>query len=399
MPIAAVPAYLGADFSKASPGLRFGMYLPLWEADGPDGAWRLTDKCRAEALRKACALTPADAELRRALAQRQEELALPALADGALLAVHATAVAPFTTGLGNEHPTENGFAFLAPYGLPYLPGSGVKGVLRAAARELAGAEWGDSTGWSEPAISALFGLDADDGSTTHQRGALAFWDVIPQLAGDRLRVDVMTPHQSHYLQGSDTPHDSGLPNPIAFLTVPSGSGFAFHVSCDRTFLTRCAPGLAAAMRWQTLLQAAFQHAFQWLGFGAKTAVGYGAMQSDSAAQAKRQQVINDRVKASAQAAAQAARAKELSAIADPIDREIQQFYDARTDKNQPELSVLFNAVKRGQWDGGHKLAAARRVEALMRQAKSWKELSTKKNPDKDRDYQDTLLVKKWLAGG
>ena len=30
MAIAAVPSYLGKDFSKASPGLRFGMYLPLW---------------------------------------------------------------------------------------------------------------------------------------------------------------------------------------------------------------------------------------------------------------------------------------------------------------------------------------------------------------------------------
>ena len=30
MPIAAVPAYLGTDFSSASPGLRFGMYLPIW---------------------------------------------------------------------------------------------------------------------------------------------------------------------------------------------------------------------------------------------------------------------------------------------------------------------------------------------------------------------------------
>ena len=33
MAIAAVPAYLGVgtDFSQASPGLRFGMLLPLWE--------------------------------------------------------------------------------------------------------------------------------------------------------------------------------------------------------------------------------------------------------------------------------------------------------------------------------------------------------------------------------
>ena len=32
MPIAAVPEYLGKDFKSASPGQRFGMYLPIWTA-------------------------------------------------------------------------------------------------------------------------------------------------------------------------------------------------------------------------------------------------------------------------------------------------------------------------------------------------------------------------------
>ncbi|MFN3496107.1 MAG: hypothetical protein ACK40L_16530, partial [Hydrogenophaga sp.] len=30
MPVAAVPKYLGHDFTEASPALRFGMYLNLW---------------------------------------------------------------------------------------------------------------------------------------------------------------------------------------------------------------------------------------------------------------------------------------------------------------------------------------------------------------------------------
>jgi CRISPR-associated protein Cmr6 len=87
----------------------------------------------------------------------------------------------------------------------------------------------------------------------------------------------MTPHQSHYYQRGETPHESGSPNPINFLTVPPGSEFAFHVQCNRPFLARIAPGLAKDDRWKALLEAAFVHAFAWLGFGAKTAVGYGAM--------------------------------------------------------------------------------------------------------------------------
>ena len=35
----------------------------------------------------------------------------------------------------------------------------------------------------------------------HVRSALEFWDVIPQIAGDKLAVEIMTPHHSHYYQG------------------------------------------------------------------------------------------------------------------------------------------------------------------------------------------------------
>ena len=242
----------------------------------------------------------------QALAARQTHLARAADA----YSIDATAIAPFTTGLGNEHPLENGFAFLNPYGLPYLAGSGVKGVLRQAAHELASGEWSGSHGWSDkktfsiqegqkPTLSmldVLFGLQSQDGDTLHARGALSFWDVIPQIPGNSpsLHVEVMTPHQGHYYQGksdggSTTPHDSGQPVPICFLTVPPESKLCFHVQCDRAHLARLAPQLAAGDQWQKLLQAAFEHAFEWLGFGAKTAVGYGTMQTEAQRQRQAQE--------------------------------------------------------------------------------------------------------------
>lgn len=287
MPIAAVPEYLGQDFSKASPGLRFGMYLPIWG----------TDQRSNGALQQACALSADDKRISKALCQRQAQLFNHTpTAQG--LRLYATAVAPFTTGLGIEHPLENGFAFLNPYGLPYLPGSGVKGVLRQAALDLAGGAW-ETSDWSldqrhiildragkrlfdASDIDVLFGREPQEGDTQHLRGVLSFWDVIPQIEGSSLMVDIMTPHQSHYYQqkpaaGSTNPHDSGAPNPIGFLTVPPKSQFAFHVVCDCPRLERLAPDLAANERWKALLTQAFEHAFTWLGFGAKTAVGYGAL--------------------------------------------------------------------------------------------------------------------------
>lgn len=337
MPIAAVPAYLGRDFKDASPGMRFVMYLALWGINRRthELLWETHDigyevrgqnqqerevkyENKVSALSDAKRLTANDKRVMEALAKRQDQAFSVCAAANASLRLDALAVAPFTTGLGNEHPLENGFAFLNPYGLPYLPGSGVKGVLRQAARELARGEWGDAGGWSDEKaiplmqgegekrravldknkqpvmlsmLDMLFGRESANGDTNHLRGALSFWDVIPQIEGNSLAVEIMTPHQSHYYQGkahagSATPHDSGAPNPISFLTVPPGSGFAFHVVCDSAHLARHAPELATGERWKTLLTHAFEHAFKWLGFGAKTAVGYGAMSRDHSAEAR-----------------------------------------------------------------------------------------------------------------
>ncbi len=340
MPIAAVPKYLGQDFKNASPGMRFGMYLKLWGMDNRsrealwtthDINYRVAGRDREErafkdenkvtALKDAQTINAADKEIMQSLKTRQEAGFVSVLPHEGLR-LEATATAPFTTGLGNEHPLENGFAFLNPYGLPYLPGSGVKGVLRQAARELASGEWGDSHGWSTDKnieisiekttvhislIDALFGLESQDGDKQHLRGALTFWDVIPQIEGNSLAVEIMTPHQSHYYQqksdrksgDSVTPHDSGSPTPLSFLTVPPGSGFSFFITCDTTLLARHAPHLIEGEHWKTLLTAAFEHAFEWLGFGAKTAVGYGAMgrDKDAEAQAEQARIEKDQKKA------------------------------------------------------------------------------------------------------
>lgn len=303
MPIAAVPAYLGSDFYKAPPGHRFSLYLRFWGVDQRDQQplWTthdLKDEVRGQdrqervvkvenkvpAFREALKLTDKDRATLNAIVKRQSVLAAALELTGQLSTFAAESIAPFTTGLGIQHPLENGFAFLNPYGLPYLPGSGVKGVLRRAAQELVCGLFGDDQeGWTLDAIRALFGTeegetDADGKELPRRRGALMFWDVIPDLKDGSLKLEIMTPHQSAYYQGTESPHDSGSPNPICFLSVPPGSGFNFHIQCNQPFLARIAPELAEQDLWRKLLQAAFLHAFNWIGFGAKTAVGYGAME-------------------------------------------------------------------------------------------------------------------------
>ena len=432
MPIAAVPSYLGQDFSSASPGLRFGMYLPIWtnradqehevnsraskksreafevqdmlQAQGMNATiatlrqrernplpdlWDKNDFAARHAWEKVLRLTANDKATMRALAARQSHTAQ---STPHTLTLDAIATAPFTTGLGNEHPLENGFAFLNPYGLPYLPGSGVKGVLRQAARELTSGDWGDPQGWDAGTIhllerrghatiqlsiiDVLFGRETPDGDGDHVRGALSFWDALPQIPGDTLAVDIMTPHQSHYYQkrqdrksgDSTSPHDSGAPNPISFLTLPPGTGFAFHVVCDQAHLERLAPDLAHDLRWQTLLTAAFEHAFEWLGFGAKTAVGYGAMQVNERARQQR-----------AQAQAEAAKAQHMASLS-PAQQLIEAFVaELRTKHEQfPSYKEKPNAAFHNQaralakaahegtdWSADEKRQAAEAIETWL----------------------------------
>ena len=266
---AATPNYVGQTFNNSPPGHRFNLYFEAWDAN-----WKFENNAKAEALRKTLSCSSAG-DLLTGLRNRQNQLAA-SLPEPNRLVIDVRSTSPFATGLGLEHPVENGFAFLTPYGMPYLAGSGVKGVLRRAAEELM-AE--GEPGFDQPLVNALFG---SENQTTPLRGALACWDVFPVPAKDRLVVEIMTPHTSHYLQEGKAPHDAGKPSPIPFLAVPAGSEFRFVVTCEPSFLPANMQPL-----WKPMLGLILQHAFDWLGFGAKTAVGYGAMAEDEKARAQR----------------------------------------------------------------------------------------------------------------
>ncbi len=349
--VAAIPDFVPRDLKDAAPGHRFQLYLENWQgqngtafapykkarAQGKDERATFDQNC-ACVLKDLCPLPPTSQKVLTGIRTRQQALIGHYGTNG--YRITTTSTAPFATGLGNEHPLENGFAFLTPYGLPYLAGSGVKGILRRAAEELALDNKAQQSGdWTWLDVWHLFGFEGavDKGSiwdgdsvlgkafardleltANHAdiyrlirtlfggakegarfldveqhgaeqflqvclvgkilrrglqcRGALDFWDVYPNPAGGKLAVEIMTPHFGKYYRGEDTPHDSGAPVPVSFLAVPAGSAFDFHVVCQATRLPA-----ALQNNWRKLLDRAFRHAFEWVGFGAKTSVGYGAM--------------------------------------------------------------------------------------------------------------------------
>jgi len=397
MGIPAIPNYLktaSATNPDIPPGHRFNLLFPVWNTQ-----FNIDKTGKNSALESVLTLGAFAEKAATALHARQKEC----LTEAALV-IEAVATAPFVTGMGLAHPLENGFAFLNPYGLPYLPGSSIKGVLRQAVRELIG---GKDSHWSTEKIypisegenppihysmlDVLFGLETEDRATEHFRGVLTFHDTIPEIAGNKLSVEVMTPHQSHYYKDGLSPHDSGKLIPIFFLALPPKSKFTFYVTCDKQRLQRIAPQLLDT--WQPDLTDAFAHAFDWLGFGAKTAVGYGAMMKDPA-QAKQEAIdAKKHAQLRAQAEVEAKRVADLATMT-PTQALISEYLHARVDKSQPELNALIGALRKGQWSSAREpeIEIARHVESLMRAAKKWKEKSEKKNPDKDGDHQDTLKI-------
>lgn len=387
MSIVAAPEYLGSDFKSAAPGHRFNMYLSAWE----EGSWVRT-RNTAPVIKETLLLNDQDQRLLEGVLTRQKAIAAALEAQGQLLCLDARSQSPFATGLGNEHPLENGFAFLTPYGLPYLAGSGVKGVLRAAARELASGEFPNPKSWTIQDIDILFGRgDTDDEKSRGviRRGALIFWDVFPGM--DKLSLEIMNPHQAHYYQKKESPHDTGKPIPIYFLTVPPGTAFAFHIQCQLSFLTE---DLRKGGRWKGLVTAALEHAFDWLGFGAKTAVGYGAMAVDHQAQADRERIRKEAEEKRRQEEEAIQRQKALEAMT-PLEQKIHAIMAA---SSKPAHRALIDALDRGDFQGEEQARAAEFARDLMRKQGIWKENSEKRNKDKDRNYQDTKKVQSFLNG-
>src|SRR6185436_4683635 len=197
-----------------------------------------------------------------------------ALAGRGARCVKRIAQTRLVVGLGLPHPTETGFLFDRTTGCPYLPGSSVKGLLRAAARLVAAGDLeGDRPAWTEEEIRRIFGPELG-GEWTPQVGSVVFYDAFP-TEWPRLEVDILTPHHRGHNDKKETPAaDWDEPNPVPFLAIAPGASFRFSFGPgDRERFEEDFPKL------EKLLGTALD----WLGIGAKKAAGYGVFGEEAIA--------------------------------------------------------------------------------------------------------------------
>lgn len=204
---------------------------------------------------------------------------------GFCLEITARLATPYVSGLGGTHPTETGFILDRNTGLPYIPASGIKGVLRMA-HSLNVAEAhpellrqtpdGPELPDTEPSLRKYFG-DTDTASADAVRGQLVFLDAFPASV-PTMKKDIMNPHFGKYYDGTLAPVETENPIPVMFMSVQEGVDFKFRVVA----LPLAADPDSPVMRKfddsdRAAILAMFKRAGEQLGFGAKTAVGYGRM--------------------------------------------------------------------------------------------------------------------------
>lgn len=199
-------------------------------------------------------------------------------------------------GLGNESVYETSLTLHHIYGIPYIPGQAIKGVVRnSIIADVFNSNEGTKTegALSSKVFCKTFGSPKGSVIGEHQ-GSVIFFDAFPTNAPE-IEVDVMNPHYSDYYQrqGKTPPADYLNPIPIYFLTVSKKTKFTFHIGIkvkdnkkikefghELNSLDKTPDGLSIGNLSED--SCLLDVTYHWLkraltdhGIGAKTAVGYG----------------------------------------------------------------------------------------------------------------------------
>lgn len=252
--------------SIPNPGLVFDRYLKIWATDTS----LLTERFDAlqQFVEEYGRLQQDYTPLLQAVHGRLERIT----AEGSGQALRVAPRGRFVSGLGTSHPLENGFCFDYTLGVPYLPGSSVKGLCR----RMAELERDVQT------VLDLFGEESEDDESATEGDIIAL-PAYPEK-WPKLEVDVVNCHYQQYYASDPIvleerakgdkvvrvgPHEIEDPVPVFFLTVrgrPEDTCFVFRLASRSNNHSNVREAMAL-----------LKHGLNELGIGAKRALGYGLM--------------------------------------------------------------------------------------------------------------------------
>ncbi|MBE2924930.1 type III-B CRISPR module RAMP protein Cmr6 [Anoxybacillus sp. FSL W8-0703] len=170
----------------------------------------------------------------------------------------ATPVGKMVHGLGAGHVRETSLTIHPTYGIPYIPASSLKGVVRQWWIEAYG-EGKEAAIEQSNEATAIFG-------TQQRRGCVQFYDVY-LVNGLQLVPEVMTVHMKKYYETKGMPTDDQSPTPVSFFTVKV-TDVDIYLSCLHREHQQAEKLLKKATEWT-------MRALEELGIGSKTSSGYG----------------------------------------------------------------------------------------------------------------------------
>jgi CRISPR-associated protein Cmr6 len=186
-------------------------------------------------------------------------------------------------GLGASHPQETSMTLHHIYGIPYIPGSAIKGVTRHwAVLKFADNNRKDNEEFEDAIKRIAEALERGNDlnievekitfkdlieifGTQEKQGKVIFFDAYP-VGEIKLKIDIMNPHYPKYYSEGHPPTDWQNPVPIKFLTIER-TKFEFYLASkskddrDKNLLNKAKKLLSEALKTH--------------GIGAKTALGYG----------------------------------------------------------------------------------------------------------------------------
>ena len=264
------------ESDSAHSGLLYDKFINIWQ----NYQERFDDEAKGEYFKAIIKHTEQSSEiLKKGLETAQEKHQNLILAQAGQTLILETEWR-LIVGMGNAHPLEAGFTWHPTLGVPYLPGTSIKGLLR---------EWISkwTKGGPEEA-NRLLGAESDN--NMNHSGAVIIFDAIPRTP-PTLEIDILTPHYQPYYTEPETaqPADYYNPVPVKFLTIAPGQEFTFSIAPRNNNATdedidNCQQYLISAINT--------------LGIGGKTAVGYGLMKKSQKAQfelEQKRQAIEQRI--------------------------------------------------------------------------------------------------------
>lgn len=168
-----------------------------------------------------------------------------------------------TVGLGSDGVLETSVMLHRTYGVPYIPGTALKGLAAAFARHYCGDDWQQG----KPFYEIVFGTQVEAGYVT-------FFDAlyVPNSGHNKkaLHFDIMTVHHRDYYEGKNRPPaDWDDPNPIPFISATG-----------EYLIALAAPEGCEA--WRKVAYKILEEALRHEGVGAKTSSGYGRLEIEKA---------------------------------------------------------------------------------------------------------------------